>query len=70
MATSNGLYLRIKKSTNIDIPEGMSYEEAITYGHQQDALGGLEYDLYIDVMYESGDVANEAGYTEVIGVPV
>lgn len=61
----NGLYLRIEKSTNVNIPEGLSYKEAIEYGYTKDLEGSLEYDLYIDVMYEDGEVANEAGYEEL-----
>ena len=70
MRTNNGMYIRIEKSAHIDFPEGMTYEEALEYGRQQDAAGNLEFDLFIDVMYEDGEIANEAGYTEVIGVPV
>ena len=70
MTINTPLYLRIEKVANIDIPEGLSYEAAIEYGRQQDAEGFLYYDLFIDVMYADGDVANESGYQEIIGVPV
>lgn len=62
MANNSGMYLRIKKCTEIDLPEYLSYEEAIEYGRQQDADNNLQYDLCIDVMYANGEIANEAGY--------
>jgi hypothetical protein len=61
----NGLYLEIKKTSTIDIPEGLSYEEALQYAHQQDFGGNLEYNLFINVLYEDGTIANEAGYEEL-----
>lgn len=58
------MYLRIEKSANIDIPEGMTYEQALDYANQMDSEGNLEFDLYIDVMDEGGEVVNEAGWEE------
>jgi hypothetical protein len=63
----NGMYLRIETITNIEIPAGLTYDEAIAYAHQQNCEGNLEPDLYIDVCYEDGAVANEAGFNEVKG---
>ena len=65
MSRENGMYLRVEKSTNFDIPEGMGYEEALEYARQKDAEGNLEYDLFINVMYEDGEIANEAGFNEL-----
>ena len=65
MSRANGMYLRVEKSANFDIPEGMGYEEALEYARQKDAEGSLEFDLYINVLYEDGEVANEAGFDEV-----
>lgn len=62
--TTKGLYLRVEKSASLDIPDGLTYEEALAYAHQQDAEGNLEYGLYINVMFEDGEVANEAGWEE------
>ena len=59
------LYLRIEKSVNIDIPDGMTYQQAIDYAHQMDADGDLEFDLFIDVMDEGGEVVNETGWEEL-----
>jgi hypothetical protein len=57
---TKGMYLRIAKEAIIDIPEGMTYEEALAYAHQQDADGGLPFDMYIDVMDEDGEVVEES----------
>jgi hypothetical protein len=43
----------------------MGYEEALEYARQKDAEGNLEYDLFINVMYEDGEIANEAGFNEL-----
>jgi hypothetical protein len=64
MKSHEGFYLRISKQADINIPEGMTYEEALAYAHQQDAEGALDFDLYIDVMNEDGECVNEAHWEE------
>ena len=58
------MFLRIKKVGSVEIPDGMTYEEAIDYAINQDSEGVVYFDLYIDVCTNDGEVVNEAGWEE------
>ena len=57
-----GMYIRVCKEVFIDVPKGLSYEDALEYARQAEGDGNLEFDLRIDVLFEDGTVANEAGW--------
>ena len=59
------LYVRIEKVASIEVKDGMTYEEAIAYGGSMESEGNLEYDLYLDVIDDCGEVVNEAGWDEL-----
>lgn len=60
-----GMYVRVLKEVFVDIPDpSMTYEETLAYAAKLEANGDLEYELYIDVLFEDGSVANEAGWEE------
>ena len=64
MAQLADMYVRIEKVGSVEIPDGMSYEEALDYANQQDSEGLVYFDLYIDVCDQDGEVVNEAGWEE------
>ena len=56
------LFIRIRKETFIEVPEGMTYEQALAHGVDTDSTGAPEYELFVDVTDSEGNVQNEAGW--------
>ena len=54
------MYIRVEKFGTVEVPDGATYEEAIAYAHAQDADGSIEFDLYVDIVDDDGEIVTEA----------